>query len=403
MNINCNYIFYEKYEKFIKKAFELVKDFLIDNIFDIQEQQEFGINKKKELIEIDKYHYLINYLSAIRNKIEIYFTNSGLDCLSDELINQIKVDNYINCLIKQNICSKYTKDIVDIFFEELPLCSFPIVWKWGDINECVEIDGTIYAMSTVLLKTRNNYAIAYYNVPPSATISDINDIVNDLQIATDLYNERFSLPNNSQYCCVDPVLSPINLNLYVTSASSILANWSGDATSYTVKLIKDSVVLEESTETGTTKSFTDLQYGENYTVTVEAENCASYVTATQTITVLPYTITITLSTKAQTHLTLSTPLVNYRYYGESFTFNFEDTTIPYYEISTFTVNSVDEYINLVFTSYYSGHPIAGYYTLPFVTTNTLINIDVQITVLCDVIEASYNELTNQLTLENIDT
>ncbi len=395
--ITCEYIFPEKYDLLARQAFALVKDYLLLEFEDIQEYQEVGIDKSKEMVNLNKYNYLINYLSKVRNEIDYFISVNS--CITEAQIQQFKDLYKIDCLIKKNVCSKWTRQIVDIFFASFPTCDGEITWKWDDFSECVNVGGTLYAVSTTLLKLLNGVVVDTFYVEPDATEDEIKAIAGE-EAGGVLYDERFAYPDNG-FCCTAVAYDFILLNVGVVSSTQITANWTSNAPEYRVRLLQGSTVVIDTTTDALTYNFTVVA-GQTYTVEISASNCAATRIATQTVTVAPYTITIVLEGLAANNLLLSVPLVSTRYYGESFNFRFDDDTAPLYQLTSVLVNGAEFLPEVMFDTIQEGIYTGGVIDFPFISQNLTIQIYALPGSECTVVGLTYIPSIGQLNIIDLE-
>lgn len=303
--INCTYILPTTYDIQVKAAFNLVKDYLYDSMESINELQELGRNQDKQLVEINKFHYLINYLIRVRQDIDSYFITKENGCLTDEEITSFRNKYAIDCLLEQNVCNRFTNNIVELFLT-LPDCNSPIIYEWSTNDICIEIEGTQYAIGLVLIGKRNTYPVVSYNIPPTATAEDIADITGVTEEeATQLLTDRLAFPG-SAFCCNDAELRNPQIIVETSTQTTVNFNWNGQSDTYQVTITDEDglVVYNEEITNDTPFDFFDgndneltvegLTANNNYTLTVSTENCKGIFGTTVTFSTTPFTVVVSL-------------------------------------------------------------------------------------------------------------
>lgn len=306
MDTKCNYIFPTKYDNLVKKAFNLVKDYLYSSLKEINEYQELGVKQDKQLIDINKYHHLINMLIRVRQDLEKYLKESGESCIPNDVFEKFLVKYEIDCLIEQNVCHKFTNNIVSIFLDTLPECDGDITYEWTVNDSCVEVEGVLFAIGNILQKKINGFTVETFNVDPEATIIDIENLVGlTTEEATKIFNDRYAFPNSS-FCCLDPAYQlPLILIEDVTNDTATFS-FTGNAPDYLVTVSdldnENEVVFEEKfiidnydiNENNTTEVTIDnLKTANNYSIRVFTENCSGVFTNTRDFFTTPFSINVT--------------------------------------------------------------------------------------------------------------
>lgn len=304
--INCTYILPTTYDIQVQKAFNLVKDYLYNSMESINELQELGRNQDNELVEINKFHYLINYLIRVRQDIDSYFITKESGCLTDTEITSFRDKYAIDCLLEQNVCNRFTNNIVELFLT-LPDCNSPIIYEWSSNDTCIEIDGIQYAIGLVLIGTRNTYPVISYNIPANTTVEEIASITGlTIEESTQLLNDRLAFPGSS-FCCNDAELRNPQIVVESSTQTTVNFNWNGQSDIYQVTITDEEegvVVYNEEIINDTLFDFFDGNNNElivegliansNYTLTIGTENCKGNFSTTTTFSTTPFTVIVSL-------------------------------------------------------------------------------------------------------------
>ena len=382
MNINCTYILPNKYDALVKKAFDIVKKVILTSISDINENQELGYNQDSELMEINKFYFLINYMIIFRRSVENYIESKPDKCINEEDLNKFKEIYNIQCIIESGVCNQYTNNIVQLFLE-FPKCESELTYNWLAFDSCVEIEGELTAVSTNLASFRNNVFIETLLIPINTTVSEFADILQKTELeVTELYNQRFS-PATPDLCCNDPDLDfPIEIITDITE-NTLVFDLQGNAPSYNLEVTNLNTSIIESTSVIT--SFTNITIlnllpNTDYSVRVFTSNCKGDIENIFTFTTKPIIITVYADDTVIQEITLDVILGdegNVVDYGSTFTINFEDLTAPFFTIGTVLKNNENFNSALLLTSPSQNQ---GVISFPFVTES--FRVDLLSTVAC---------------------
>jgi len=376
MDIHCSsYIFANKYDALITEAFDLVKSTIYKSIDEIIENQEFGITQKDELMDINKYYFLINYMVFVRRAIDNYIDSKEDKCITEEEINQFKQVYKIDCIIESGVCNKFTNNIVNIFLK-LPTCNLEFTYEWVGFDSCVTINNQLFAVATNLIQKRNDVIVSVVSVDEYITVEEFALLLNkSVEDVEDLFESRF-LPASSTLCCNDPVLNTPVLLVTEVEENRAVVNLSGNALFYTIKLDN---ITDNTTRPLFTSGVGDIELlnllpNKSYRLTATATNCKGDVSNEVFFLTDPIIITVYAESLVEENFVLNVILGdegNLVEYGSTFTISFEDLFAPFLTISSVFADGLNVSNTIAYSS-----PLKniGFISFPYVTQSFRVDL-----------------------------
>lgn len=380
-----------KYELLVRKAFLLVKTKILANLGEAHHLSHLGIVADKS--EVEKYHYLIYYLVNVRQQLDRFLQVKEIPCFTDEEWDAAMEYYSINCILKENVCSGYTNDIVNLILD-YPRCSEGFTYEWVGDGVCTPIGEDTVISRTTLLKKIGSTLLDQFYIPEPSTLEEFNTIIGESSTQSFL-NTRY-IEDTEEVCCTVPVFTPPEITVVSVTANSFEVSWTSEATSFTLHLAEgtpDNIISTE-TVTTTSKVYENLSLSTTYYFTVIVENCAGETESTQVVNTLPYFVIINVCTELEGQLTftgasLGTNTVT-TYEGD-FVFDFEDPSENFYQVTSVKANGVEIIDNVIFNVFESGVPMGGTISLLGITSDVVVEICGQLADFCSQINAEYTD------------
>lgn len=161
------------FENIVSQAFSILNSYLDSSINEIQKRESLGIEQKSRKVEIENYFQLIYYLNSFVQEAFSILNNMDKNCFSEEEFIGLKKEWLIDCIIKRNICGKYSKPIIDHFMSYIPLCTDPIEYKWVFYNDCLQNKRIAYTLN----KTSGKLIVKSYYIPEKISLEAFKSIL----------------------------------------------------------------------------------------------------------------------------------------------------------------------------------------------------------------------------------
>ena len=376
MNISCTYIFANKYDKLVNQAFELVKKTILLSVKEINENQELGIKQDNELMDINRYYFLINYMIYVRRAIDNFIETKESNCITEEELQQFKDVYKIQCIIESGVCNQYTNNIVNIFLN-VPSCNTNIVYKWLAYDACTEINGEIFAIATSLGVFRNDNLVEVIQVPKELTLDEFATLLEQTTVNVEnLYNDRF-LEATPTLCCNEPFLNtPMLEATQIEEDTATIFISGGNSPFYTATLenLTDGELFPEFTVSFGEIILPNLIPDRDYRFKIEASNCKNAVEAEIFFSTKPIIVTVYVDDIIQEEITLDVivgDVGNIVPYGSTFTIRFEDLVFPFFAVTTVLADGLNVSNTIAYTN-----PLKtiGVVSFPYVTKSFRVDL-----------------------------
>lgn len=402
-----------KYEKLATDAFQIVRKAIMEELREANEYSELGIETVKATVE--RYYYLINYLIYIRQVVDNWFETSGESCLSADTYDKLRDTYLVDCIIKDGVCDKYTNNLVN-FILKIPLCEDPFTYKWTGIGTCVNVNNQPFFERVNLAVYQSDTLVEIKEIPTGLTLEEFQSFLPDGATQA-LLDDRFAA-TTEEFCCVTPPPEAPDIEIVDVQSNQMTLSWSG-STSYIITFtdeVNGDVIVNQELTSDTSRTFTGLDVAGQYTLQVEISSCGGTTVATRTINTPPYYIQVIFCTEIAQRTKvvgvdgLLNPDFSYVYnftvseYGSNLDIRLEptpNTTPPYYEVDSVTVNDVDYINNVIFDTVISSMNVGGLIELPGITEDKTVNICGSLGNPCSGVQTTYDEGTDTLTLSLI--
>lgn len=359
-----------KYETLAKKAFEIVRKAIIEELNEIQEYGHLGIEITKQRVE--RYYHLINYLLHVRTVLDNHLQATGKTCISEEDFEKLRAVYLIDCIIEEGVCDKYTNNLINLIVQA-PFCESASEYYWTGVGLCTNINGQALLQRVNLVETKSDVVIDVLSIPENIDIEVFRFYVPNA--TEELLQARF-IEDNSSNCCIEELPEIPTVSVLEVRNTDITVSWSG-STSYIVRLFQADNQLLTIETTDTSRTFDNLELNTQYRVEVEISNCAGSSTGQVQVTTLPYTVSISLCPEIENQIQIVGAQIGDNLvtdYQGTFTFNFLDNNAPFYEIDSILVNGVDYLNNVIFNVMQGSVKTGGTVVLNGITENKNIEM-----------------------------
>lgn len=410
MSIKCTpYRLTTKAESLIQKAFALVQDFIINELDETYHLECLGLPQDKS--KINTYHYLINYMAYVRGKVEDFLLGKqslGEDpCLTDEELDKFKSVYLTDCIIDERVCDRYTNNIVELFIEDIPLCSEPFVYEWSGFGECEEIDNVTYRNRTTLLRKRGGFVYDSFLVLIGTTAQELAEQINVTEEeAQDILDDRLVEDVEGVCCLVNQPSIPV-VTFSNVQSTQFDVSWVASESEVRLSLAQgspDNVIQDIGAVTATNYTFTGLTASTTYYVVIEQENCAGRNISSFSVQTTPYIITINVCDDLQGQLVLTGAVEGnnlFETYEGTLSFRFEDPIEALYKVTSVLIDGVENIQNVVFDTIMQNIPTGGTIYVSGITSNVVVDICGEIGDVCSEITVTYDDILDTITIDYI--